>query len=334
MEQARLPLSLCGAQFLLSACLSALILWLRGRRTFLLKMSHVLPLSACWTLGFILFNWSTVYMSPAMVNLIRCSEPLATVLIGWWVWKQQYSFTMLTTLIPICGGVILASSSSKRSAAVTTALSPPGIALACLSNVCFCVRPFFMKQFKRQHQPQLQKDKGGGGDGGGGGNDKDTLLFFNVTFLASLVLPLVVLVSGELRHLVNFWKHTTKSLFFLKNIFVSSFFFFCYQWIQLKIMSALSPLAFSILTPVVKAIMIGLCSWYFGDPFTIWSAVGVLATTGGGYLFSRYQKGTTKSATSASSSTTVLPTTAGTTTSTTNPIIRRRKLWSMESHDL
>jgi len=33
-----------------------------------------------------------------------------------------------------------------------------------------------------------------------------------------------------------------------------------------------------------------LCSWYFGDPFTIWSAAGVLLTTGGGYLFSQLQK--------------------------------------------
>eukprot|EP00978_Attheya_sp_CCMP212_P013617 scaffold34197_cov39-Attheya_sp.AAC.1 len=54
-------------------------------------------------------------------------------------------------------------------------------------------------------------------------------------------------------------------------------------------MSSMSPLAFSILTPVVKAAMIVICSFYFGDAFGIMSAIGVLTTTGGGYLFSTVQ---------------------------------------------
>eukprot|EP00933_Yihiella_yeosuensis_P029862 TRINITY_DN23514_c0_g1_i2.p2 TRINITY_DN23514_c0_g1~~TRINITY_DN23514_c0_g1_i2.p2 ORF type:complete len:100 (+),score=17.99 TRINITY_DN23514_c0_g1_i2:55-354(+) len=52
-----------------------------------------------------------------------------------------------------------------------------------------------------------------------------------------------------------------------------------------KVMSKLGPLAFSVLTPIVKAFMIVACSLYFGDPFGFLSAIGVAISTGGGYLF-------------------------------------------------
>jgi len=52
-------------------------------------------------------------------------------------------------------------------------------------------------------------------------------------------------------------------------------------------MSRMSPLAFSVLTPVVKALVIVACSVVFGDAFTFWSAAGVIISTGGGYLFSQ-----------------------------------------------
>jgi solute carrier family 35 protein E1 len=327
-EQAKLPLVVCSAQFLLSAFLSALMLCVRGPRNFVLKnnmmLSQVIPLSACWTLGFILFNASTVYMSPSLVNLVRCGEPLATVLIGWWAWNQQYSATVLSTLIPICGGVILASVTVSGSSPNQTTVSPQGIVLACLSNICFCVRPFFMKQL--QNKLQLQGNNNTTKDE----DDVDTKIFFNVTLLASLVLPCLVVTTTRELHDDVFWKEKEstpllRELF--KNILWSSFFFFWYQWTQLKVMSVLSPLAFSILTPVIKAVMIGLCSWYFGDPFTIWSAIGVASTTGGGYLFSKFQK--TSNAAAAATATTILPTMTTTTTTT-----KRRRYQNMKSHDL
>jgi hypothetical protein len=66
--------------------------------------------------------------------------------------------------------------------------------------------------------------------------------------------------DGELHHVDYdddvFWKKdssssstTTTPLLLFKNILWSSFFFFGYQWTQLKVMSVLSPLVFSILTP-------------------------------------------------------------------------------------
>ena len=56
---------------------------------------------------------------------------------------------------------------------------------------------------------------------------------------------------------------------------------------QMVTMSRMSPLAFSVLTPIVKALVIVSCAILFGDTFTIWSGAGVMISSGGGYLFSR-----------------------------------------------
>jgi hypothetical protein len=91
-----------------------------------------------------------------------------------------------------------------RHKTAAAAVSPQGIVLACLSNVCFCVRPFFMKRLQQQLQgtnSTAAKDND---------DDDDAKIFFNVTLLASLVLPCLVVMTGELHHVDYddevFWK--------------------------------------------------------------------------------------------------------------------------------
>ena len=77
----KLPLSLCLAQFTLSALLSGVgSLSTTGIIPFAPRvlMNTIVPLSFVWTSGFVLFNMSASLMSPAMVSLVRCMEPLAT----------------------------------------------------------------------------------------------------------------------------------------------------------------------------------------------------------------------------------------------------------------
>jgi solute carrier family 35 protein E1 len=244
----------------------------------------VAPLSFCWTLGFVLFNASASQMSPSHVNLVRCAEPFATVAVGFLFLSKRYSPQLLLTLIPICGGVALASWNigNNDGSGKTSSLSLPGIILAALSNVSFCVRPFCLQRLKQHQQPQQPFDD-------------DVLVFFYVTLMASVGLPLFVMtiegaaIGDAIRRLATDNADDGRLLFsqFLTNAFGSSIFFVLYQFTQLQVMSTMSPLAFSILTPVVKAIMIVVCSLYFGDSLGIFSFLGILSTTGGGYLFSR-----------------------------------------------
>jgi len=283
----RLPLCLCLFQFLTSAVLSSLILLISNYRTgkkreqglarLLLPtplLARVIPLSLCWALGFIFFNLSASLMSPAYVYIVRCLEPLATVMVGFLLLRKRYDFRVLLTLVPICGGVILASVSGGEHP--KSSISSPAVLLACLSNVGFCFRSIFLHQMKR-HPVAIRS------------RPNDLLVFFNVVLIACLVLPFAVLtLEGEsiIEAIVNYENFGNGELFaFLVDSLLSSVSFFVYQFLQIQVMSTLSPLAFSILTPVIKVIMMVSCSWYFRDPFGILNAVGVLITTGGGYLF-------------------------------------------------
>ena len=270
-SSARLPLLLCLAQFSASALLAgACSLFSAGAALPWAPRSLwvvIAPLSLVWTAGFVLFNASATLMSPALVSLVRCMEPLATVCVGFAVGSECYSLRVLATLVPICGGVILASSTGGS-------LSAGGACLALLSNVCFSLRPFFKRRLKTHPA-----------------NTLDTMgEFFNVTLIASVALlpPAVALLEGAaLQPALSRLSDAGQLMRFGVDVALSSVCFFLYQYTQMAIMSSLSPLAFSVLTPVVKALMIVACSYWFGDPFTALTAIGVVLSAGGGYLFSQ-----------------------------------------------
>eukprot|EP00933_Yihiella_yeosuensis_P029861 TRINITY_DN23514_c0_g1_i1.p1 TRINITY_DN23514_c0_g1~~TRINITY_DN23514_c0_g1_i1.p1 ORF type:complete len:386 (+),score=68.10 TRINITY_DN23514_c0_g1_i1:30-1160(+) len=266
-DRAPLPLVLCIAQFLTSAVLAgATSLVKTGKLPWMPRTLWpvIVPLSATWTAGFVLFNASASFMSPAVVSLVRCMEPLATVCVGFIVLGDRYSWRVLSTLVPICGGVVLASFKGGS-------LSTAGLILAGLSNVSFCGRPFFTQKLKVNPENKLD----------------DISVFFNVTCVSVVLLPVWVLCfeGAQIQPLIQELSKAGNLGTFGLEIFLSSVFFFMYQFIQLIVMSKLGPLAFSVLTPIVKAFMIVACSLYFGDPFGFLSAIGVAISTGGGYLF-------------------------------------------------
>eukprot|EP00435_Cladocopium_sp_Y103_P040231 s2076_g10.t3 len=167
----------------------------------------VLPLSAVWTGGFILFNASALHMSPGMVNVIRCMEPLATICVGFAL-GQRFSCQVLATLLPICGGA------------------------AC--------RTFCLQRLQRNKLNQLD----------------DLAIFFNVSLVSALFLPGLELVVEASEA----------------------------PFVQLLVMSKLSPLAFSVLTPIVKAthaFMIVTLTLCYGDRISVLSASGIALSVGG-----------------------------------------------------
>lgn len=298
-----LPLSLCQAQFVVSSCSSGLLLKIwdfmlygnilgspkekkatqtSSRTT---SWTFYLPLSACWTMGFVLFNASASYMSPSYVDLIRCGEPVATVVIGFVVFKKRYSWRVPMTLIPVMGGVWLARPSSGG-------LSVPGILLAALSNVCFCVRPFVLHKMKEKRSFMISTNDDASTIQTFRNTSKeqdDLYTFLQVTTIAAIFIlpPLVWFKEGQLLGQYYGSLYSKLDRNFLVQILGSSLGFFSYQYTQLRVMSLISPLAFSILTPVIKASMILLCSAYFGDAFSFQQILGVAITAGGGYWFTQ-----------------------------------------------
>ncbi|CAE7640620.1 PPT2 [Symbiodinium sp. CCMP2456] len=266
-SHAPLPLLLCLAQFAISVILSssASKAASEGAPRLLAPravLPDILPLSAVWTGGFVMFNAAALYMSPGMVNVIRCMEPVATVCVGAGL-GQRFSWQVLATLVPICGGVAMASLTSGG-------LSTTGICLAMISNVAFCCRSFCLQRLRRNPQNKLD----------------DLAVFFNVSWTATLALPLLQIPLEGSQVLPTLQGLATDQLWiFAADMLASSTFFFLYQFVQLLVMTQLSPLAFSVLTPVVKALMIVVLTAYYGDEMSLLKALGCVLSVGGGYLF-------------------------------------------------
>ncbi|CAE7759639.1 PPT2 [Symbiodinium pilosum] len=239
-SQAGLPLLLCLAQFAVSTVLSASA-WVARAQSEVTKsvpkllapravLLDIVPLSGVWTGGFVMFNAAALYMSPGMVNVVRCMEPLATVCVGAAL-GQRFSWQVLATLVPICGGVAMASLTAGS-------LSATGICLATVSNVAFCCRSFCLQRLRRNPENKLD----------------DVAVFFNVSWAATVALPLlqIPLEGTQVLPALQALDEPQRWIF-AAEMLMSSIFFFLYQFVQLLVMTQLSPLAFSVLTPVVKA---------------------------------------------------------------------------------
>ena len=136
------------------------------------------------------------------------------------------------TLIPVIGGVVLASSSSSLSSSLSfpgrgggqglwtliratlwengssssggvlshsLSWNAPtaGVAFACLSNICFCSRSFLVQRLKQQFQQQPQQQQQNHRPSRN--HDDPLKMFFHVTFVASvLILPVIVwMIEGH-----------------------------------------------------------------------------------------------------------------------------------------
>ena len=230
-------------------------------------------------------------------------------MIGSFFLKKHYPLRVLCTLLPICGGVLLTSLGGMDEEAMGKGEGEEegrgfcwgGVMFACLSNLAFCCRPFLVK--RAGGEGKMKKDQ-----------PVDNLAnFFSVVFVASLLLsPLMIILEGP--HILTTFQQPPSNTLPkpptittisplppppppspsspLPSLTISSLSFFLYQLFQLQLMASLSPLAFSILTPVVKAVMILGISFYFGEGVGMggWGGVGVVVTTGGGWWFSMESK--------------------------------------------
>lgn len=283
-QSASLPLFICLAQFAISVvCAAAASIF--GGRVELMGAEHwslLGPLSFVWTMGFILLTASIAAMSAALAGVVRSMEPVASVLLGLAL-GNRYPAKVYAALIPVCGGVVLAS---KGGGAVTVA----GVALALLSNFGFCARPYLTQRLKEHHGRQLNQNS----------------VFFNVMLLGTGMLLCAVILIERGAIATAYEDLGSKDggaglQGFLLDTFRSGVSFFFYQLAQFKVMSQLNPLTFSVLTPVSKALMIVVCALYFGDPFGVSNASGIAITTVGVLLFAAAKRSGNAAAAAASS---------------------------------
>jgi len=285
MQGHRLPTLLCLVQFGISAVFSTLPSPLTGpgiRGLKLMCREHrplLIPLGVLWTLGFVLLNASVARLSAALANTVRALEPLSTVALGFIVFGERYSFRLIACLLPISAGVGMASHGGGT-------LSGIGVLLAGLSNFGFSSRPFLAQRLSRVPGRQLDS----------------TSVFFNVMCIGVVVLlcTLSLAEGSKLLPAMQQLQHEGKIKSFWWNLVCSGTGFFLYQLSQINLMSRMSAITFSVITPMSKAFVIVSCALYFGDPMSGFNITGVAISTIGVLLFTAARRADTAASTAGS----------------------------------
>jgi len=291
MQQAKLPSLLCLVQFTTSALGAALPSPLTGagwRSLKIMGREHVkllVPLGVLWTMSFLSLNASVSMMSAALANVVRAMEPAFVVFLGFFVFGDRYSFRLVATLLPISAGVALAS---LKDGAAGAAFSMLGVVLAALSNVGFASRPFLAQTLAARSTVKLDS----------------TSVFFNAMCIgvALMSLSTAALEGRSVLEAVDRLRSSGDLAHFATRLALSSVGFFIYQFSQMVLMTKMSPVAFSVVTPMSKAFVIVACALYFGEGMSLLNIAGVSISTFGILLFTLVRRADNAAAAKAKAS--------------------------------
>jgi solute carrier family 35, member E1 len=140
MLQFPFPFFLCLTQFLsASIATAALNSWNRSPPLLPHFRSHLLHIGVSYTFGFIFTNISFSLVNTSFAETIKSSEPVSSVILGYYLVSEVASPSTYLTLVPICLGVALACLSDYN-------FHLFGFLFALLSNFCFSYRAVIAKQ--------------------------------------------------------------------------------------------------------------------------------------------------------------------------------------------
>lgn len=276
MQQARLPFFLCLVQFALSAAGAAVPSPLTGGGWRTLKLMgrehgrYLLPLALLWTVAFLLLNASVALMAASLAGTVRALEPVFAVTLGFAIFQERYSLLLVATLLPICAGAVLAS---PRGSGGSSNISLLGVMLAALSNFGFAARPYLAQRLAAQ-KCSVKLDSAS--------------VFFNAMCIGLVtVIAATLLLEGRAAlEAFSALRGSGGLGAFARDVLLSGMGFFVYQFSQMVLMTRMSSIAFSIVTPMSKAFVIITCAVYFTEGLGVTNLAGIVISTVGVLCFS------------------------------------------------
>lgn len=267
------PLTCTALQFGVGSTI-AICMWLFGLHnppaeldTETLK--NVSPLAAVHTLGNALTNVSLGSVAVSFTHTIKAMEPFFSVALSALFLGDKPSLPVLLTLLPIVGGVGLASVSEVT-------FNWKGFLSAMGSNITFQSRNVLSKKF-------MTKGKGG----------LDNINLFNViTMLSFLILtPIAILVEGFRFSPQSFQAlGITDPKAVLLKALLAGVCFHAYQQVSYMILQRVSPVTHSIGNCVKRVVVIVASVFVFQNPVTRQNAAGTALALAGVFLYSQVKR--------------------------------------------
>ncbi|KAG2452404.1 hypothetical protein HYH02_002647 [Chlamydomonas schloesseri] len=269
------PLTITEAQFLVGSAVT-LVAWGSGLQRMpkitWSTIKNVLPLAVVHTLGNLLTNMSLGAVAVSFTHTIKAMEPIFSVALSAAFLGDQPSPLVLATLLPIIGGVAMASMTEAT-------FNWFGFLSAMGSNLTFQSRNVLSKKL-------MLKKKGA--DGKPAEQPLDNMSLFAVITLlsAALLMPVTLLFEG--------WKLSPVGLAelgvrspnaVLMHAAMAGLCFHLYQQVSYMILSRVSPVTHSIGNCVKRVVVIAASVLFFRNPVSLQNALGTALALAGVFLY-------------------------------------------------
>jgi len=264
------PMTCTTMQFLVGSALAGLMWLLRLHPAPVLTrkgVMSVLPLAVVHTLGNLLTNLSLGAVAVSFTHTIKAMEPFFSVLLSAIFLKEVASPAVLATLIPIVGGVAMASASELS-------FSWVGFLAAMGSNVTFQSRNVLSKL--------LMKEK-----------VYDSINTFSLitVFSALILFPINLALEGfNLTPAGLSTMGVADVNTVLMRAFGAAFCFHAYQQVSYLILQRVSPVTHSIGNCVKRVVVILASIVVFQNPVTRQGAIGTAIALAGVFAYSQAKR--------------------------------------------
>ncbi|XP_073104120.1 phosphoenolpyruvate/phosphate translocator 1, chloroplastic-like isoform X2 [Elaeis guineensis] len=238
------------------------------------QLVAILPLAIFHTLGNLFTNMSLGKVAVSFTHTIKAMEPFFTVILSALFLGELPNISVLASLVPIVGGVVLASFTEAS-------FNWAGFWSAMASNLTNQSRNVISKKFMVKKEESL-----------------DNINLFSIITIMSFFLsaPLALFMEG-----INFTPSYGYSAGLnLKEIYVRSLLaalcFHAYQQISYMILARVSPVTHSVGNCVKRVVVIVASVLFFRIPVSPINCLGTGLALAGVFLYSRAKSARTNSA--------------------------------------
>ncbi|XP_076952653.1 triose phosphate/phosphate translocator, non-green plastid, chloroplastic-like [Bidens hawaiensis] len=232
------------------------------------QLLAILPLAAMHTLGNLTTNMSLGKVSVSFTHTIKAMEPFFTVVLSTLFLGEIPTSWVLTSLVPIVGGVILASLTE-------VSFNWPGFWSAMASNLANQSRNVLSKKLMVKKEESL-----------------DNITLFSIITIMSFLMftPVALLVEG-----VKFTPAYLQSAGLnIKQVYirslVASICFHAYQQIAYMILQRVTPVTHSVGNCVKRVVVIVASIFFFRTPISLTNSIGTGIALAGVFLYSQVKR--------------------------------------------
>ncbi|XP_028772282.1 phosphoenolpyruvate/phosphate translocator 2, chloroplastic [Neltuma alba] len=235
------------------------------------QLVAIFPLAVAHTVGNLLTNISFGKVAVSFTHTIKALEPLFTVVLSSLFLGEQPTFRVVSSLVPIVGGVALASMTE-------VSFNWIGFGSAMASNLINQSRNVLSKKLMVNEEESL-----------------DNINLYSVISIISFILAIPFAISMEgFKFTPSFLQSAASQGLNIRELCVklvlAGFCFHAYQQVSYGILQMVSPVTHSVGNCVKRVVVIASSIIFFQTPVSLANTIGTAVALGGVFFYSRTKR--------------------------------------------